>query len=111
MKTFKQFLVEALTIDDLMKKSGKWPSGYTDVPRTELEVSLGQLQATQKDIDSATVSRYRQYAREGFQVPLPQVVLKHSTGKYLIIDGHHRVAAEFLKGAETIKVELVGEIE
>lgn len=110
MKTFKQFLVEALTIDDLMKKSGKWPSGYTDVPRTELEVSLEQLQATQKDIDSATVSRYI-HGRGGFQGTLPEVVLNRSTGKYLIIDGHHRVAAEFLKGAETIKVELVGEIE
>lgn len=109
MKTLKQFLRETKAIDDLMKARAEWPSGYSDVARVEIEVPIDKLQATQKDVDSSIVSAYVK-GHGDFQGQMPEVVLSKQNGKYLIIDGHHRVAAEILKGREKIKVELVGEI-
>jgi hypothetical protein len=97
------------TIDDLFQNPAKFPTAYLDVAKTEIEIPTGLLRATQKDVDPATVSKYVR-GRGSFQGSPAEVVLNKETGEYLITDGHHRVAAEILKGNKTIKVELVGEI-
>ena len=97
------------TIDDLFQNPAKFPKAYLDVAKTEIEIPTGLLRATQKDVDPATVSKYVR-GRGSFQGSPAEVVLNKETGEYLITDGHHRVAAEILKGNKAIKVELVGEI-
>jgi hypothetical protein len=117
MKTLKHLLFEVLTVgdqdhplvSDLMRNPVAWPSNYYDVPRIELEVPVKLLQATQKHVNPRIVAKYRTGTGDS-QGYLPEVVLNTKTGKYLIIDGHHRVVAEVLKGLDPIKVEKVGEI-
>ena len=121
MKTFKQFLLDELkhltpeprqihTVDDLLRDPAEWPWWFKKVARTEIEVPIGLLRATQKDVSAAIVKRYLK-GKGDSQGSLPEVVLNKYTGEYLITDGHHRLSAEILKGNKTVKVELVGEID
>ncbi len=123
MKTLKHLLFEVLTVgyrgnplvSALMSNPVAFPSNYYDVQRIELEVPVKLLQATQEHLDPRIVAKYRTGTGD-FQGSLPEVVevventQTGKTSKYLIIDGHHRVVAEILKGLDPIKVEKVGEI-
>lgn len=71
---------------------------------------IDELFATQKYINRETVAHYLENTAElhDHKNSLPNV-LKNTNGDYLIYDGHHRLAAYWLMGAEFANVWLLKE--
>ena len=83
-----------------------FPNDYRDVQPEELSASVSELIPTQNSLTAKSVNDYRR-GRGGF-VGEPVDVARHGE-KFVILDGHHRVAAAVLEGAATIPVRVIGE--
>lgn len=95
------------TFDERLKAPAPWPSGYTPRDPVSARLSLQEVVPTQSSVDNKTVNKYIS-GRGDFQGAPVEVVLDQASGKYLIIDGHHRAAAQFNTGSSTIPVSIVG---
>lgn len=84
-----------------------FPIGYKDSTPRDIEIGIADIVPTQ---DSLKGSAVEQYARDDGGL-LPEVVLDKSSGRYILLDGHHRVAGAVVRGDDTVQVTVVGSTE
>jgi hypothetical protein len=95
------------TFGERLKAPAPWPSGYSPRDPVSTRLSLQEVVPTQSSVDNKIVNKYIS-GRGDFQGAPVEVVLDQVSGKYLIIDGHHRAAAQFNTGSSTIPASIVG---
>ncbi|NBT58931.1 hypothetical protein EBT16_09130, partial [bacterium] len=71
-------------------------------------VKASQLVPTQEKVSKSAVELYK--SGQGSMGDLPaDVVFDKETNQYLIVDGHHRIAAMLESGIDNIPVQIIGE--
>ena len=86
-------------MDDVVK--GKSKEGTIDI-----EVSVNDLVPTQAILDKADIVSKIKGEKANFEQSEKPLVFKKD-GKYYIVDGHHRIASDILKGKDKIQVRKV----
>lgn len=95
-------------VELFLSKAEKFPSDYNDIAPQEAIINVSQLIPTQKKVSQIAVDQYK--AGGGSMGDLPvDVVFDTKTNQYLIVDGHHRVAAMIESGFEKVPVQIIGE--
>jgi hypothetical protein len=93
---------------NFFNKVKKFPSEYTEVVPQDAIVKASQLVPTQKKVSKSAVELYK--SGRGSMGDLPaDVVFDKETNQYLIVDGHHRIAAMLESGVDNIPVQIIGE--
>jgi hypothetical protein len=98
---------------DVMDLTAKSKPMFRAGKGTEVELPLSSLRGTQDIINTKAVNDYMSGSSKNSLPPLPgdlstgsPKVVKYG-GEYIITDGHHRLAAEYAKGAEKAKVSFI----
>ena len=106
MKTREIITESEIPVDEIFfSPAVPWPSNYVETEPEEITVLAADLVPTQKTLDVSGVRDYL-FGRGSWQDHLPEVVKRND--EYLILDGHHRVAAQIKQGRSEIEVLLVG---
>ena len=84
-----------------------YPIGYAKAEPTERTLTISDLLPTQDSVHQDGIDKYKADT-EG---ALPEVVLDKKSGKHILLDGHHRVAAAIQRGESSVRVNVVGETE
>lgn len=95
-------------VDSFLDKAQKFPSNYTDIAPKQSMVEIDQLIPTQQKVNQSAVDAYK--SGQGSMGDLPvDVVFDTQTRQYLVVDGHHRVAAMIELGLDKVPVQIIGE--
>lgn len=96
------------SVELFLNKAEKFPSDYIDIAPQEAVIDVSKLVPTQKKVSQIAVDQYK--AGSGPMGDLPiDVVFDTKTNQYLIVDGHHRVAAMIELGIDEVPVQIIGE--
>jgi len=95
-------------VDSFLRKAQSFPSDYTDIAPRQSVVEIEQLIPTQKKVSQSAVDAYK--SGQGSMGDLPvDVVFDTKSNQYLVVDGHHRVAAMIESGVGRVPVQIIGE--
>jgi hypothetical protein len=93
---------------NFLNKVQKFPPDYTEVVPQDAIVKASQLVPTQEKVSKSAVELYK--SGQGSMGDLPaDVVFDKEANQYLIVDGHHRIAAMLESGVDNIPVQIIGE--
>jgi hypothetical protein len=94
--------------NNFLNEVQKFPSDYNEVVPQDAIVKASQLVPTQEKVSKSAVELYK--SGQGSMGDLPaDVVFDKETNQYLIVDGHHRIAAMLESGVDNIPVQIIGE--
>ena len=85
-----------------------YPIGYAEQAPSERSIPVGDLIPTQDSVHADGLASYANAEQTG---ALPEVVLDKKSGKYILLDGHHRVVAAMQGGETSVRVNVVGSTE
>ncbi len=80
-------------------------NGVLDLDAPEANVKISDLIATQKLVDKDTVRDYVQ--GKGGRGDKKDIWVVEHNGRLFLQDGHHRVAAEYAKGNNAVRVKIM----
>lgn len=104
MLTFKQFILEGVPNFPI----GRTTPNYSNSSRIE-HVPTEHIIASQHKVSNQARANYVQALRNGKTLKKPHFI-KLKTGKYQVLDGHHRVYAHIHTGVKHIEGHVFDEI-
>ena len=91
---------------EFRNNEGRYPTQFKQAKTPKIVTAhAASLVPTQDDFKKKTIKKYIKHPSS----EKPDVVLDGKTGKYKIIDGHHRILADFSRGEDKIRVRVVGQ--
>ncbi len=93
---------------EFRNNEGRYPTQFKQAKTPKVVTAhASALVPTQDDFKKKTIKKYIQHPSD----KKPDVVLDGKTGKFLIVDGHHRILADFSRGEDKIPVRVIGQTD
>ena len=93
---------------EFRNNEGRYPTQFKQAKTPKIVTAhAASLVPTQDDFKKKTIKKYIKHPSD----KKPDVVLDGKTGKFLIVDGHHRILADFSRGQDKIPVRVIGQTD